>query len=127
MKYLLDTHALLWFLSNAPQLPATIRDTIEKEDCAVSIASFWEMSIKIALGKLQLASTLEQITEELNTQNIDILPISINAIAYLQQLEWHHRDPFDRLLIAEAITQNYTLLSADRHFVAYTPTLNLQW
>ena len=121
MNFLLDTHTLLWFLNNDAQLPKTARQIIESDSIIwVSVASIWEIAIKNGLGKLQLPLPFEQIfPAQLALNSIEILPIEIAHLSALQQLPLHHRDPFDRLLIAQAKAQNWPLLSADAAFDAY--------
>jgi len=117
--YLLDTHALLWYLEENPQLPAKVKNFIETQTCFVHIASFWEIAIKVSIGKLALTYTIDQMMAQLKKERIPILPISNKAIEKVKTLPFFHRDPFDRLLIAEASTQDYILLSIDIQIDAY--------
>jgi len=128
MNVLLDTHTLIWFVQGDVRLPLTLRQYIEQEDieACVSLASFWELAIKISLKKLELYQPLRQLYDSLPNYNFKILPIAQEAIFLLSDLPFHHKDPFDRLLIATAIAEDLTLVSADTHFQAYTG-LKLLW
>jgi PIN domain nuclease of toxin-antitoxin system len=101
---LLDTHALIWFLDDDPKLPSIIKERIEASSLVfVSIASLWEIAIKLGLGKLNFQFELQEIPTFLEQLEILVLPITFSDIeCYLKQ-PLHHRDPFDRMLIAQAI------------------------
>lgn len=117
---LLDTHALLWFLNKDSRLPIATRQQIENtESVFVSIASIWEISIKISIGKLTLLTTLETLKLNMINSDIEELPISFaDAITYVS-LPLHHRDPFDRILVAQAMNNSLVLVSRDVVFDAY--------
>ena len=121
MKLLLDTHILLWYLEGHPNLPETQRQQIEdrRNQVAVSAVSLWEMTIKIAIGKLALMDDLATIESTLLRQGILILPIQTTHLQRLLSLPFHHRDPFDRLIIAQALAEEMTLVSDDAAFAAY--------
>lgn len=121
---LLDTHTLLWFLTDAPELPAAVRETIvaPENTISVSVASLWEIAIKSALGKLPLASPILEMARLIEAQDIALLPISVPAIDLVSRMPMHHRDPFDRLLAAAALTSGLTLLSADTALDPYGVT-----
>ena len=124
--YLLDTHTFIWLTENDPTLPEPLRDLIDTtETVYVSIASLWEMAIKLQLGKLHLKQPYQTIGPALEESDILILPISFEATAQVRQLPLHHRDPFDRMLIAQAITQSLTIISNDKAFDAYP--VERQW
>ena len=125
MKLLLDTHILLWYLDNDPKLPVIWKRNIEDRhnSIAVSMASLWEITIKVALGKLELMDDLTTIENILRQQGIDFLPIRTPHLLYLLDLPFHHRDPFDRLLIAQAQAEQLTLVSDDGMFAAYSISL----
>ncbi len=123
MKLLLDTHTFLWFVAGDTQLSPTARRMIEDlgNKRYISIASIWEMSIKHGIGKLPFAQPIEIfIPTQLQLNRIDILPITQEHAFYAGQLPMHHRDPFDRMLIAQSIVEAIPLVSADTSFVAYT-------
>ncbi|MEY3870661.1 MAG: hypothetical protein RLZZ338_4555 [Cyanobacteriota bacterium] len=120
MKFLLDTHAFLWYLLGDPNLGSKAKDAIDtKTDLYFSIASLWEMSIKINVGKLQLNRPFEDLPKELQYLNVQILPITFEDTAFYAGLPLHHRDPFDRILVAQALNNSLVLISRDPAFDAY--------
>ena len=122
MKYLLDAHTLLWFVAGAPDLPLSLRHLIEDptNQRLVSIATLWEVAIKVNLGKLTMAVTFEQLAPKYLFENdMTILPVTIPHLQKVVQLPFHHRDPFDRLLIAQSIVEDVTILSRDKLFDEY--------
>ena len=125
MKYLLDTNVLLWFLGNDDRLPPAHRRTIEdpETDVLVSIATLWEISIKSSLGKLVLAQGLPTFLDAVTSAGaFDILNISVLHLKYLHGLPFLHRDPFDRIIIAQSKAERLGLLYTD---AAFTPYLKL--
>lgn len=121
-RLLIDTHVFLWWVNDAPDLTATARLAISDADneCYLSIASCWEMAIKSSLGKLSLAKPLERfVSEQLRANNFTLLNIELRHAAKVEKLPFHHRDPFDRLLIAQAITEKLIIVAADSAFSAY--------
>lgn len=125
MKLLLDTHVLLWYLDNNPKLPEIWKRSIEDRhnSVAVSIASLWEIAIKVSLGKLELLDSLTTIEDILNQQGIAILPVRVSHLSNLLNLPFYHRDPFDRLIIAQAQLEQLTLVSDDGMFTGYSVSL----
>lgn len=121
MRYLLDTHVLIWFLEGNPELPLIVQQVLRNPEhtLAVSFGSYWEMAIKMSLGKLELAASLETYYEEAEKLEIEILQLSRAAVSALRNLPFHHKDPFDRLFIATALREDYILVSADRQFQFY--------
>ncbi|MCT7957629.1 type II toxin-antitoxin system VapC family toxin [Laspinema palackyanum] len=122
MRLLLDTHIFIWLIDGSPNLSQTVRQAIEDENNTLhlSIVSLWEITIKTSLGKLELAIPLEQIVINfILPSGIEILPIHLPHLLYLQTLPFHHRDPFDRLLISQAKSEPLTLVSEDRMFEQY--------
>ncbi len=122
MAILIDTHALLWFLADNPRLPVHIIKRIENDakTVYVSIASLWEIAIKVSVGKLNLGEPLEKVINvRLPEINVQILDISTTHIAYVSSLPLHHRDPFDRIIIAQSQIENISLVSVDRKFDLY--------
>lgn len=116
MRYLLDTHTLLWFLQNAPELPDAVAARIEAEDAInhVSMASVWEMAIKVSLGKLAVPYSLESDLPGILEENgFAVLSLSFRHLAGVARLPFHHRDPFDRVLVAQAQIEDLILLSRD--------------
>jgi|SRR6476661_4434721 len=119
-RLLLDTHALIWFVSNDPNLPVSTRDKIESADeVFLSIASLWEMAIKLNIGKLPLQGNFEDIEPQLIAAGITILPLTFADTVQFRYLPLHHRDPFDRILVAQAINHSLVLISRDVAFDAY--------
>ncbi|MNF69702.1 MULTISPECIES: type II toxin-antitoxin system VapC family toxin [unclassified Pseudomonas] len=119
MRVLLDTHILLWTLSDDPKLSAKARKLIESAaEIYVSAATFWEMAIKVGLGKLNV--DLEEIREYCTQSGFIELPITSEHAIAVKDLEHHHRDPFDRLIVATAITEPMRLLTADPLVAKYT-------
>jgi len=117
---LLDTHTLLWFLNDDPKLPAVVGEQIENaETSLVSIVSVWEIAIKINVGKLNLDYSFHDLQGLLDRLQIEILPLTFDDIEQYLNLPLHHRDPFDRILIAQAINHDLTLVSRDEQFDAY--------
>ncbi len=120
MRQILDTHILIWFVSGDPRISASMRSQIENNDNLLSIASVWEMAIKHSIGKLKFEPTFNEFIEQQIIMNgIELLPIRIDHVAVISSLPLDHRDPFDRLLIAQSIVENIPLLSADQIFDAY--------
>jgi len=118
--FLLDTHAFIWLVENAPNLPIRLREVIERADTVyISVVSLWEIAIKINIGKLSLHKSYERIGIELENSDLVFLPISFANTQKICDLPLHHRDPFDRMLIAQAITQSLILISKDTQFDAY--------
>ena len=125
MRVLLDTHTFLWFLLEDPQLSSTAGDVIidPTNDIEVSPATYWEIAIKISLGKYALPEPYDIFIErEIATNDFHILPIEPKHTAVLTTLPLHHRDPFDRLLIAQAMVEAIPILSVDPAFDAYPVT-----
>jgi PIN domain nuclease of toxin-antitoxin system len=121
--FLLDTHTLIWFLDNDSRLPPSAKKQIESaESVFVSIVSIWEIAIKINIGKLTLKTDFQAIEQNLITQDISILEIDIAAIKIYLSLPLYHRDPFDRILIAQSIDRDLTMISCDVQFDAYPVT-----
>lgn len=122
MQLLLDTHALLWWINDAEELSAKARKAIANgdNDCFLSLASCWEIAIKCSLGKLTLAQSVEQfIPDQLHRNGIRLLPIDFRHVAKVAALPFHHRDPFDRLLVAQAASEKMTLVTADQAMTRY--------
>ena len=123
MNVLIDTQAIIWFAENNNQLSQTARTTMEDptNTCFVSMASFWEMSIKINLNKLTINGlTLTEFIEEVSENDFKTLDIRHSHILENERLPLLHRDPFDRLIIAQAIAENMPIVSSDAAFDAYT-------
>jgi PIN domain nuclease of toxin-antitoxin system len=123
MKFLLDTHALLWILSEDKRLSEDAKNEYLNRENTIflSMASIWEMSIKISLNKLKLRNSLEKIVEEHVVGNdIKLLRIESSHIYPLQKLPFYHRDPFDRLIICQAMYEKMPIISSDKNFDLYS-------
>jgi len=123
MKILLDTHSFLWFISGDSNLSQAGRSIIEDETSErfLSVASLWEMAIKISIGKLKLTSRFQDlIPYQLDRNGIKLLNINIDHTAQLISIPFHHRDPFDRMIIAQALAEELPVVSADESFDAYS-------
>lgn len=122
MKLLLDTHVLLWSATAPDRLAPEARAALEDgtHDALVSIVTAWEIAIKQSLGKLELARPAEEwLPEVLKRTGFEVVEVALPAALRVRALPWHHRDPFDRLLIAQALDQGYTIVSRDAAFEAY--------
>jgi PIN domain nuclease of toxin-antitoxin system len=122
MRLLLDTHAFLWWVHDARELSRRARAMIADPDneCLVSLASCWEMAIKLSLGKLELPTALERfVPEQLAANRFRQLAIGFRHVCRVAGLPFHHRDPFDRLLAAQAIEERLAVVSADAVFRRY--------
>lgn len=122
MKFLLETHTFIWWDSAPTKLPAETFKRLQTPDNQVllSLASLWEIQIKSQLGKLTLRGDLVDIVQEQQVENnLRLLPIELAHILELQQLPQHHKDPFDRLLIAQSQVEAAMLISRDPMFQSY--------
>lgn len=127
MGYLMDTHIFLWFIAGDKKLPKAIRQKIEQIEtpCYLSIASFWEITIKRQLGKLELKLTLKELFQYAENNNIDIVQIAFDHLHHLSKLPHIHGDPFDRLIIAQAQSEKLKLLSIDETLRKYR--VDIEW
>jgi PIN domain nuclease of toxin-antitoxin system len=122
MKLLLDTHSLLWFISGDARLSSTARSSIEdaSHDKFVSIASLWETAIKVSIGKIALNAPFDRLfPHQLVINGFELLPISIRHTSAVSRLPFHHRDPFDRIFVAQAIAESLSIVSGDTAFDNY--------
>ena len=121
-RFLLDTHGFLWLIQGDPQLSERARSVISDDanQLYFSVASIWEIAIKLNIGKLKIGHTIDDIYTLLAQLKIEILPIDQSDLIRYLTLPLHHRDPFDRVIIAQAIDRNLVLVSADRSFEAYS-------
>ena len=123
--YLLDTHAMLWYLRDSPELSASAHALIDNaEYVAVSIASFWEIAIKQCIGKMQFCMTIPELESLCHDRDIQVLPIQSVVLEQIKSLPKIHGDPFDRLIIAQAQIGKMTIITRDRIIPQYpVPTI----
>jgi PIN domain nuclease of toxin-antitoxin system len=122
LRLLLDTHVLIWALAEPRRLKAGVREIIldRANDVLFSAASIWEIAIKAALGRADFGVSPQEIAAEALAIGLTELPVRSDAAARVAQLAPHHRDPFDRLLIAQALVEPARLYTADTQLAAYT-------
>jgi PIN domain nuclease of toxin-antitoxin system len=121
MNYLIDTHTFLWFSAGAPELSRRAKDLIadEENQLFISIASLWEVSIKTALKKLTIVGEYESVLDDVVANSIELMPITFRHTVIQNKLPFHHRDPFDRIIAAQAIAEGMNLISRDTIFDNY--------
>ncbi|CAN5344638.1 type II toxin-antitoxin system VapC family toxin [soil metagenome] len=124
MKVLLDTQILIWSFDQTEKLSEGTVEIIKNPEnqIFVSVVTFWEIAIKLSLEKLKLPFELSQLVEETLLNNIEILGIEVNHIIKVASLPFHHRDPFDRLIISQGITGNFSIITSDDKFALYNIT-----
>ena len=116
-RFLVDTHILIWAMDGDTKFPERYRQIVADGSLIyVSIVSLWEIAIKTSIGKLEIQA---DVAETLRDYNIEILQMTTSHIEAVRALPHHHRDPFDRMLIAQAMIENLSLLTVDRHFALY--------
>ncbi len=124
MKILLDTHIYLWWLIDAPELPSSARTLIAEADSViVSVVSIWEAGIKWQAGKLPVSPS--DLHESLETNNFQALPVSISHVLEVAKLPPIHKDPFDRMLVAQSIAEPLHLITTDRVLAEYSGLVKL--
>lgn len=121
MRILLDTQVVVWYLDGNPKIEPNHRQLIvdSRNEVFVSSASLWELAIKISLGKLETSRGLSDILRSLQNQDIEVLPIMPGHILQVTTLPFHHRDPFDRIIIAQAIAERISVLTYDEALNKY--------
>ena len=117
--YLIDTHILLWSLYDSSLLSENTKKVLEEEECYVSIASLWEMSIKSSIGKLKLKQSIQEIADTCRKYGIQILNISPKHCDQMMELPLIHRDPFDRIIISQAKVERCTIITKDQFIPQY--------
>ncbi len=126
MRLLLDTHAFLWFIQGSQNLSETARNLIEdpENQKLLSIASLWEISIKVSIGKLDVGMAIaDLLSREVYGNGFEVLAIQANHLDELTKLVFHHKDPFDRLMIAQALAKRMPVVTKDEAFERYTVSL----
>lgn len=128
MRYLLDTHSLIWFLEDDINLSYKAKSEITnlENQCFVSIVSLWEIFVKINIGKLKLDFPVSVLKKEIQNNSFEILPIAFEHLQQLLQLDFHHKDPFDRLIIAQAQSEKMVVITKDGNFNEYN-NVKLLW
>ena len=122
MNYLLDTHTFLWFINDDPSLSSTAKTLIENRENGIylSVASIWEMAIKVSLGRLEMPSPFTDfIDDQLSKNTIVLLDIKTAHTGIVVTLPFHHRDPFDRLIIAQSQSEDFPIIGRDAVFDNY--------
>ena len=121
MRYLLDTHTSFWYFKATPELPAKIKAIIDDQDnhIYVSIVSVWEIAIKRSLGRENTLCSAQEFIDEVVASGFELLTLKPDHVRPVETLPYHHRDPFDRLLICTAMAEDMTFLSADENVPKY--------
>jgi len=121
MKYLLDTHVLIWMVSNSKMISQKVATILKNREKKLwfSTVSLWEIAIKSSLGKLQLELSIDELVKELILNDIELFTLNIEHVKNVQTLPFHHRDPFDRMLISQAKSEQMTILTKDANFSLY--------
>ena len=121
MRYILDTHTLIWYFEDNSELSFKAKSIIEDIDneIFVSMASLWEIGIKVGLGKLIIPFDIDEIIARIRKESMNMITIDIKHVKGIQTLPHHHRDPFDRMIIAQAKVDNCTVITRDATFDAY--------
>jgi PIN domain nuclease of toxin-antitoxin system len=122
MRLMLDTNALLWWRDESPRLPDRVSEEIRNpdNDIVVSAVTLWEIAIKRLLGKLQFPEDFEEVMAE---EGFSLLSISYHHLRALDGMPRHHKDPFDRMLIAQSLAENLPIVTNDRAFALYDATI----
>ena len=128
MRLLLDTSSFLWFVAGSEKLSGKARELMEDFDneLLLSVASLWEMAIKVSIGKLEMLEGFDRfIPEKLEENEIEILHVQLAHLSEMMKLPFHHRDPFDRLIIAQSISENIPVIARDGIFKEYP--VEIRW
>ena len=127
MNLLLDTHTLIWLLEGDEKLSLNALNAIQNpaNTCFVSSASLWEISIKISISKLEMSITFQELSRLIWENGIEILPTEFEHFLTISTLPFHHKDPFDRIIIAQSLVEQMAIVGKDEHFEAYG--LSLIW
>ena len=121
MNLLLDTHALLWYVTNDERLSNKSLNAVNDKAnvCTVSVVRLWEITVKVSLQKLELKTSLDNLVLDLKANDINVIGIHVSHLNALRELPLHHRDPFDRLIVAQAKAENLVLVTNDKALAAY--------
>ena len=118
---MIDTQAFIWFVENDKHLPVKIKRLLEEptHTIIISIASLWEMAIKISLDKLHLSCDIEEMISKIYLNGFEILPILPLHVIRLSKLDFIHRDPFDRIIVSQSLSEDLQIVSSDKIFDEY--------
>jgi PIN domain nuclease of toxin-antitoxin system len=121
MRFLLDTHTVIWYLGNLPKLPTRTKQVIDNDEnnLYISSISLWEIAIKVSLDKLELHFTFEEFLDEVKNSTFNLLQIGDEHLRKSMTLPFLHKDPFDRLLVSTALAENLTMITADENIHKY--------
>ena len=125
MKYIIDTHTILWYFENSSKLPQRIFEIIDNPDIDVSICSvsLWEIALKMNLNKLDFSMQLDELLKTIKSHDFNIIQIEDEYLNNLSKIPFIHKDPFDRMLISTAIIENMTIITTDDNIQKY----NVSW
>ena len=125
MHHLLDTHTVIWFINGDLDLSDKARKLVESHPTAnfVSVATLWEIAIKVSLKKLELSGGFSEIKSQLDQNGFQLLPITWEDTLLIASLPFHHRDPFDRILIAQSMNNRMSIITKDEDFKKYPVSL----
>ncbi len=129
MNYLIDTHILIWYGEGNRRLKASILAEMRKSSSRIYIshATFWEITIKLALGKLDFSTPVSGFQNLILKYNFKLLDFNFIHYEHLETLPYYHNDPFDRMLIAQAIAEDFTIITQDQKFALYEPSVKILW
>ena len=120
MKVLIDTHVLLWGIQDEAKVSSRVRALLPVADVWISVASLWEIITKVQIGRLVLPAPVgDYLAQKLKMNGVSVLPLSFDHVRRLEEIPPHHRDPFDRILVAQSLEEKLPLVSADPHFEKY--------
>jgi len=121
MRYLIDTHIVIWLAINASELPEGIRELIEnpENDIYICSASLWEIAIKMNLGKMDLKRPLDKLLSDIKTYGFNVLQVEDEYLCNIITLPYIHKDPFDRLIISTALVENLVIITIDENIQKY--------
>jgi PIN domain nuclease of toxin-antitoxin system len=120
MKVLIDTHVLLWGLQGEEKFSRRVQKLLPNSDVWISVASLWEIMTKVQVGKLTLPTPVgDYLSARLKANGVRILPLTFDHVKRVEELPLHHRDPFDRMLIAQALEENVPVITGDPLFPQY--------
>lgn len=129
MNYLIDTHILIWYGEGNQRLKASILAEMRKPSSRIYIshATFWEITIKLTLGKLDFSTPVSGFQSLITKYNFRLLGFDLEHYESLELLPFHHQDPFDRMLIAQAIAEDLTIITQDQKFALYEQSVKILW